>query len=48
MNIAAAPSAPGGTYYGWWAIVPAAFIIILVTNGLTVGGIAAFDFALIV
>ncbi len=47
MNIAAAPSAPGGIYYGWWAIVPAAFIIILVTNGLTVGAIAAFDPALI-
>lgn len=47
MNTAAAPSAPGGLYYGWRAIVPAAFIIILVTNGLTVGGIAAFDPALI-
>jgi MFS family permease len=47
VNTAAAPSAPGGLYYGWWAIVPAAFVIILVTNGLTVGGIAAFDPALI-
>ena len=47
MSTAPAPSAPGGIYYGWWAIVPAAFIVILVTNGLTVGGIAAFDPALI-
>jgi MFS family permease len=47
VTVAAAPSAPGGLYYGWWAIVPAAFVIILVTNGLTVGAIAAFDPALI-
>ncbi len=47
MNIAAAPAARGDVFYGWWAIVPAAFIIILVTNGLTVGAIAAFDPALI-
>jgi MFS family permease len=47
VNTAAAPFAPGGIYYGWWAIVPAAFIVILVTNGLTVGAIAAFDPALI-
>lgn len=34
-------------FYGWWAIVPAVFVILLVTNGLTVGGIAAFDPTLI-
>lgn len=36
-------TAAAGWYYGWWAIVPAVFAILLVTNGLTVGGIAAFD-----
>ncbi len=36
-----------GVYYGWWAMVPAAFLTLLITNGLTVGGIAAFDPALI-
>ncbi len=30
-------------FYGWWAMVPAAFLILTMTNGLTVGGIAAFD-----
>jgi MFS family permease len=34
-------------FYGWWVIVPAVFVILLVTNGLTVGGIAAFDPTLI-
>jgi MFS family permease len=34
-------------FYGWWAIVPAVAVILLVTNGLTVGGIAAFDPTLI-
>jgi MFS family permease len=47
VSVVAAPAARGGFFYGWWAIVPATFIIILVTNGLTVGGIAAFDPALI-
>jgi MFS family permease len=36
-------AAAAGWFYGWWAIVPAVFVILLVTNGLTVGGIAAFD-----
>jgi MFS family permease len=39
-------SAPG-RFYGWWVIVPAVLVILLVTNGLTVGGIAAFDPTLI-
>ncbi len=46
MSAAAAPRPGGratGWFYGWWAIVPAVFVILLVTNGLTVGGIAAFD-----
>ncbi|MCS6948188.1 MAG: MFS transporter, partial [Steroidobacteraceae bacterium] len=30
-------------FYGWTAIVPAAGLMLLVTNGLTLGGIAAFD-----
>jgi MFS family permease len=34
-------------FYGWWAVVPAVAVILLVTNGLTVGGIAAFDPTLI-
>jgi MFS family permease len=34
-------------FYGWWAIVPAVFVILTITNGLTVGGIAAFDPTLI-
>ena len=34
-------------FYGWWAILPATFLILLVTNALTVGGIAAFDPTLI-
>lgn len=34
-------------FYGWWAIVPAVFLILIATNGLTVGGIAAFDPTLI-
>ena len=44
-------SATAGTsgrwFYGWWAIVPAVFLILLMTNALTVGGIAAFDPTLI-
>jgi MFS family permease len=34
---------PRRQFYGWKAIVPAVFVILLTTNGLTVGGIAAFD-----
>ncbi|MCP5327883.1 MAG: MFS transporter [Sinobacteraceae bacterium] len=37
------PGADGSRFYGWWAVVPAVFIILLVSNGLTAGGIAAFD-----
>lgn len=37
----------GIQFYGWRAIVPVAFLILLITNGLTVGGIAAFDPSLI-
>lgn len=33
----------GWRYYGWWGIVLAALIFILITNGLTIGGIQAFD-----
>lgn len=44
---AAEPGADGFRFYGWWAIVPAVFVILLVGNGLTVGGIAAFDPSLI-
>jgi len=33
----------GWRYYGWWGIVFAALIFISVTNGLTIGGIQAFD-----
>lgn len=42
-NAVATPGAEGSRFYGWWAIVPAVFIILLVSNGLTAGGIAAFD-----
>jgi MFS family permease len=34
---------PGLRYYGWWGIVLATFVILWATNGLTVGGVAAFD-----
>jgi MFS family permease len=34
-------------HYGWTAIVPSVFVILLVTNGLTLGGMAAFDPTLI-
>jgi MFS family permease len=44
---ASAPSATGRIFYGWWAIVPAVFLILFATNGLTVGGTAAFDPTLI-
>ncbi|MFO1427847.1 MAG: MFS transporter [Steroidobacteraceae bacterium] len=40
-------STGGGPFYGWWAILPAVFLLLLVTNGLTTGGIAAFDPTLI-
>jgi len=40
---ATARAQSGFGFYGWWAIVPAVFLILLVTNALTVGGIAAFD-----
>jgi MFS family permease len=33
----------GWRYYGWWGIVFATLIFISVTNGLTIGGIQAFD-----
>lgn len=35
--------AAGWRFYGWWGIVLATFVLIWATNGLTVGGIAAFD-----
>lgn len=47
MSAAGPAHGPSGVFYGWWAIVPAVFVILLVTNGLTVGGIAAFDPTLI-
>jgi MFS family permease len=37
----------GVGYYGWWGIVLATFIIIWITNGLTVGAITAFDKSLL-
>jgi len=37
----------GRAFYGWTAIVPSVFVILLVTNGLTLGGMAAFDPTLI-
>ncbi len=43
----AATGTGGRWFYGWWAIVPAVFLILLMTNALTVGGIAAFDPTLI-
>lgn len=33
----------GWRYYGWWGIVAASLFFILITNGLTIGGIQAFD-----
>lgn len=33
----------GWRYYGWWGVVLASLFFILVTNGLTIGGIQAFD-----
>ena len=33
----------GWRYYGWWGIVFATLVFISVTNGLTIGGIQAFD-----
>ncbi|HNR22731.1 MAG TPA: MFS transporter [Steroidobacteraceae bacterium] len=33
----------GWRYYGWWGIVVATLVFISVTNGLTIGGIQAFD-----
>lgn len=33
----------GWRYYGWWGVVLATLVFILVTNGLTIGGIQAFD-----
>lgn len=44
---AAAAGPRGLQFYGWWAVVPAVGLILLLTNGLTVGGIAAFDPTLI-
>lgn len=45
-------AAPGGAattrpFHGWTAIVPTVFVVLLVTNGLTLGGMAAFDPTLI-
>ncbi len=37
----------GAAYYGWWGIVLATFIIIWITNGITVGAITAFDKSLL-
>ncbi len=34
---------PGDSRYRWWGILPAVSLILLVTNGFTVGAIAAFD-----
>ena len=39
----AARAQSGWRYYGWWGIVLATLFFILVTNGLTIGGIQAFD-----
>jgi MFS family permease len=33
----------GWRFYGWWGVVFATLLFILVTNGLTIGGIQAFD-----
>ncbi|MBV6424138.1 MAG: hypothetical protein NAOJABEB_01948 [Steroidobacteraceae bacterium] len=33
----------GWKFYGWWGIVLATLVFISVTNGLTIGGIQAFD-----
>ncbi len=33
----------GWRYYGWWGVVLASLLFIFVTNGLTIGGIQAFD-----
>ncbi|MGE0581668.1 MAG: MFS transporter [Steroidobacteraceae bacterium] len=33
----------GWRFYGWWGVVLATLLFILVTNGLTIGGIQAFD-----
>ncbi|MCU0758407.1 MAG: MFS transporter [Steroidobacteraceae bacterium] len=40
---AAVPGAVAARFHGWWVVVPAVAVILLVTNGLTAGGIAAFD-----
>jgi MFS family permease len=37
----------GWRFYGWWGIVFATFLIIWITNGLTVGAITAFDKSLL-
>ena len=42
-----APPAGARPFYGWTAIVPSVFVVLLVTNGLTLGGMAAFDPTLI-
>jgi MFS family permease len=44
-TVARAQSGP--RFYGWWGIVLATFIIIWITNGLTVGAITAFDKSLL-
>ena len=33
----------GWRFYGWWGVVLATLFFIFVTNGLTIGGIQAFD-----
>jgi len=38
---------PGWQFYGWWGIVLPAFVIIWVTNALTLAGINVFDAALL-
>lgn len=43
----AARAQTGLKFYGWWGIVAATFIILWTTNGLTVGGITAFDKSLL-
>lgn len=40
---AAARAQHGWRYYGWWGVVLASLLFIFVTNGLTIGGIQAFD-----
>ncbi len=46
MSTAPAPGArntSGLRYYGWWGVLLATTVVIWASNGLTVGGVAAFD-----